>query len=181
MRLSPAQRTALLFGSVMLAIAAVVLAGFAVLVPSGSGGGSSATVVADPGSFELPKPGAFGGEVVVYGKTAAADTRAADLGCRLVSRTGREQSSAKLNSLTVIGDPSVTVDGEQLRPLFAVQSYPSGSRLECDSTGSVEPLAVGSGSTFGGNGGLVRAVAGVGAVTCLVLALVGVVLTRRRA
>jgi hypothetical protein len=166
---------------VMLAIAAVVLAGFAVLVPSGSGSQPVATVVADPASFELPKPGTFGGEVVVYGKGAAAGTSPADLGCRLVSRTGREQSSAKLSSLTVIGDPPVTVDDEQLAPLFAVQSYPSGSRVECDSTGSVEPLAVGGGSTFGGNGGLVRAFAGVGAVTCLVLALVGVALTRRRA
>ena len=181
MRFSPAQRTALLFGSVMLAIAAVVLAGFAVLVPSGADGPASASVVADAGSFELPKPGAFGGEVVVYGKGAAADTSAADLGCRLVSRTGREQSSAKLNSLTVIGDPPVTVDGEQLTPLFAVQSYPSGSRVECDSTGSVEPLAIGGGSTFGGNSGLVRAFAGAGAVTSLALALVGVALTRRRA
>ena len=181
MRFSAAQRTALLFGSVMLAIGAVVLAGFAVLVPSGSGGAGAATVVGDPGSFELPGPGTFGGEVVVYGKGAAAGTSPADLGCRLVSRTGREQSSAKLNSLTVIGDPPVSVDGEQLSPLFAVQSYPAGSRVECDSAAAVEPLAVGSGSTFGGNSSLVRAFAGAGAVTCLLLALVGLALTRRRA
>ncbi len=181
MRFSPAQRTALLFGSTMLALAAVVLAGFAILLPSGSGQRPGASVVSDPRSIELPKPGLFGGEVVVYGKGAAVDTSPADLGCRLVSRTGHEQSSAKLSSLTVIGDPPVTVDGQQLAPLFAVQSYPSGSRVECASTGSVEPLALGGGSTFGGNGALVRALSGVGALACLVLALVGVVITRRRA
>lgn len=173
-------RLAIRFAAVMLALASVVLVGFAVLVP-GSGAAGSPTRVADPASVALPDLGLFGGSAVVYGRADSSGVSAAELGCRLLDDSGREQSTARMSHLAATTLSAVEVQGQQLQPLFTVRSYPSGSRLECNSARSVEPMAVGTPSTFGGNAGLVRATAGVGALACAALALLGFVATRRRA
>jgi hypothetical protein len=173
MRISRAQALALRFGAVMLVLAAVVLAVLAITVDSGSVGSDDLTVVDDPTSFDLPDPGLFGSHVVVYGAGRTGGAGPEALGCRLLDRSGHAQSAAKMSELSVLSDPSVTVDGQDLRPLFAVRSYPSGSVVECSDAATVAPLAVSSGSTFGSAGLLVRAVAGGAAVVCLLLGVVG--------
>lgn len=178
MRLEGPFRTAVRFGAVILVVAAVVLALVAALVPSESR--PALTPVADPASIDLPKPGIFGGEVMLYGRSDQPKVDPDDLGCVLLNRAGREQSSAKLSGLGALQAEDVELDGQTLQPLFAVRSYPSGARVECSDAESAAPLALGARSTFGSVGPLVRAFAGMMAVLCLVIAAVGFFLTRRR-
>lgn len=151
---------------------------------SGEGVGSSAPTAADPTLVEgevveLPRAGVFGGEVVVYGATDSAGVRAADLGCRLLNASGDEQSQARLSHLSQLGKPGIEV-GETLRPLFAVRKAPTGGVVECTDAVAVTPLAVGTPTTFGVLGGLVRAVAAAGAVVTLLLGATALLVLRRR-
>ena len=173
MRISHAQATALRFGAVMLILGAVVLAVVAITADTGPVESDDLTVADDPTSIPLPDPGLFGSHVVVYGAGETGSDGPGALGCRLVDRSGNEQSAAKMSELSVLSDPSVTVDGESLQPLFEVRSYPSGSVVACTAADSVAPVAVSAGSTFGSSGLLVRAAAGGGAVVLLVVGIAG--------
>jgi len=175
MRIRPAQRVALRFGAVMALIGAVVLAGFAVLLDDSAE--EEVRAVSDPSAIALPAPGLFGGSVTVYGAPDSGATPSS-LGCRLLDRSGHEQSRAKMSELAAVSLDDVTLDGTRLEPLFVVRSYPSGASLECPQATAQHGLAISSGSTFGGNATLVRAVAGAGAVLFLVVALIGFVITR---
>lgn len=179
MNLSEGMRLALRFGAAVLAVAAVVLVVVAATVPSRSRD-AAPKPVSDPTAIALPKPGLFGGSVTVYGRAERAGVPPSELGCRLLSRTGREQSSAKMSDLRVVSAEPVTVDGQQLQPLFSIGSYSSGTTLACTDATVAEPLALGSPSTFAERGGLVRAAAAAGAAVCAVLAVLGFVFTRRR-
>jgi len=168
MRLSSAQRQTLRAGSVLLMLCGVGLAVFAVLYSPQSAGEGDLTVVDDPTSFELPDPGLFSGEVIVYGG-GTGDQSPQDLGCRLLGRSGDEQSSAKMSELAVLTVDPVTVDDRRLEPLFAVRSYPQGATISCSQGQSVAPIAISSESTFGRLGPLVRVFAGGLALVCAVV------------
>lgn len=170
MRLSSAQRQTLRAGSILLMLCGVGLAVFAALYSPQSTGAGDLTVVDDPTSFELPDPGLFGGEVIVYG-AGTGDQSPRDLGCRLLGRSGDEQSSAKMSELAVLTVDPATVDGRRLEPLFAVRSYPQGATISCSQGGSVAPIAITDESTFGRLGPLVRGFAGGLALVCLVVGL----------
>ena len=180
MRISDNQRTALRLGAVMLLLVSVVLAVTAFRVDSSEPSAGELTLVEGDDVIELPRTGAFGGQVVVYGATDRAGVRAAELGCRLLTSSGDELSRAKLSHLSQLGRPGIELDGETLRPLFTVRNPPPGAVVECTSASAVAPLAVATPSTFGALGGLVRAVAAVGAVTTLVLGSVALLVLRRR-
>ena len=168
MRLSSAQRQTLRAGSVLLMLCGVGLAVFAALYSPQSTGAGDLTVVDDPTSFELPDPGLFSGEVVVYGRSDG-DQSPQDLGCRLLGRSGEEQSSARMSELAVLTVDPVTVDGQPLEPLFAVRSYPQGATISCSQGQAVAPIAISDESTFGRLGALVRVFAGGLALVCLVV------------
>jgi hypothetical protein len=170
--LGPALGLTLRVGAVILAFAAVVLVVLAVLVePSDQPGELDA--VEDPSSIALPRLGLFGGETVLYGVADGPAVPAADLGCRLLSESGSELSTAKMSQLKVLDRPGAELDGARLEPLFAVSSYPSGSLLACADADDFAPLAVSEPSTFGDNATLVRATALGGAGACVVMAVVG--------
>lgn len=177
--MTPAQSTTLRVGSVLLLLAAVVLAVLAFTVDT-SDPGRDLEAVDDPTSITLPRLGLFGGEVVVYGVADGPSVAAADLGCELLSQSGSRQSSAKMSHLDVLGDDSADLDGTTVEPLFSVGSYPSGAVIECSDADGYAPLAVSTPSTFGDNASLVRATAASTAVLCLVVAAVGWVLSSRR-
>lgn len=179
MRISPTQALFLRLGAVACLLGAVVMTVAAVTVDSDSPGSEQVTVIDDPTEVALPDPGLFGSELVVYGATDADNgTPPSDLGCRLLTRDGHEQSVAKMSELGAISTPSVTVEGQQLQALFTVDSYPDGSILECADAQAVAPLALSAPSTFGGAGTMVRAAAVLGAITFLVVGVAGLLLTR---
>ena len=177
--MTPAQSTTLRVGALLLVLAAVLLAVVAVTVDT-SDPADGLEVVDDPTAIELPRLGLFGGEVTVYGAADRPSVAASDLGCRLLSESGSEQSSAKMSHLDVLGQDAAEVDGTAVQPLFSVGSYPSGAVVSCSDADAVTPLAVSRPSTFGDNGAMVRALAASTAVLCLVVALVGWLLTSRR-
>lgn len=177
MRMSQSQRSTLRLGAVMLLLAAVVLAAFALFAPSSSG--SDVEEVDDPGSIALPSLGLFGGSVMLYGDVPADGVGTSGVDCTLRTADGSEQSSAKISELAVAGrGDTVELDGTTLRPLLEVRGYPSGSTLACESGSFPQPAAVGSSSTFGSLGGLVRVFAGFMAVVCLVLGGVALLVLR---
>lgn len=181
MRITRAQRSVLRFGAVMCLLGAVALTAAALLVDSGAPGAEEITASGDGTSITLPEAGLFGSRATVYGAGSESSVRPADLGCRLLDRDGGEQNAAKMSGLATLGDEPVTVDGEQLRPLFSVTDWTSGSVVECADAGSAAPLAVSAGSTFGNLGGVVRVFSGASAVVLLVLGVAGLLLLRRRA
>lgn len=60
-----------------------------------------------------------------------------------------------------------------------MSNYPSGARVACAAASGVAPLYVSTPRTFGTLGLLVRAVAAGSALTCVVVAGIGVLITRR--
>lgn len=180
MILSGDRRAALRFGSAALVLAAVILSVFAFTIDSGPTTAADLEQVPDGTEIVLPRLGLFGGSVTVYGTTDRPAPTAADLGCSLLSESGSRQSSAKISDLRVLGRPDVSRDGVDLVPLFEVGHYPSGSRVVCETASNVTPLFVSAPRTFGGLGLLVRVFAATSAVLCLVVAAIGLLLTRRR-
>jgi hypothetical protein len=180
MRLSHAQVVALRLGAVACLVGCVVLVVVALTVDTGDATADEVSVVDDPAAFALPDPGVFGGQVVVYGEADGPGVAPRDLGCRLLSRSGTEQSAARMSQLRVLGTDPVEVDGQRLEPLFTVGSYPRGSTIECTQAGP-GPYAVSIPSTFGTAGPLVRGVAIAGAVAMLAVGLGGLVVLRRPA
>jgi hypothetical protein len=172
------QALVLRLGAVACLLGAVVMTVAALTVDSGSPAAGEVTVADDPTEITLPDPGLFGSEVVVYGGSGDTGVAPSDLGCRLLSRTGREQGVAKMSELAVISTPSVTVADQRLDALFTVDSYPAGSVLACSDAQQVAPLALSEPSTFGRAGAVVRVTAALGAVTFLVVGLVGLLITR---
>ncbi|CAI9415467.1 hypothetical protein [Nocardioides sp. T2.26MG-1] len=180
MRINAAQTVALRLGAVACLIGAVILAVVAITVDTGSPGSDGVSVVDDPTAVELPDPGLFGAQVVVFGSSTDNGVAPSDLGCRLLTDSGHEQSVAKMSELRVLGTDPVTVDGQELRALFAVDSYPDGSVLACSSARAAAPLALSQPSTFGSAGTMVRVAAVLGTVAFFVVGLVGLLLLRPR-
>lgn len=180
MRISAAQRTMLRFGAVMCLVAVLPATLAALLIDSDT---SAAEVrrAADPAAVALPDLGVFGGSVTVYGRTGDAVVAPSDLGCVLVDDTGEELNQAKVSHLSpsLRGTSSVTVDGEELRPLFEVRSYPDGARLACSDPGAAEPLAVSDPNTFGSAALTVRVVAALAAVMFFAVGTVALLALRR--
>lgn len=170
--------TVLRLGAAVLVLAAVVLAGVALLVdPSPS---NVATPAEEPTDVALPDLGLFGGRVTVYGAAGPDDATAPlDLDCRLVDADGDELSSAKMSAFATTRAP-VRVAGQELAPLFTVNGYPDGSRVQCPGAASLEPVAVSTASTFGALAGTVRGFAAVLSLVCLAVAALGLLLARRR-
>lgn len=180
MRISAAQTVVLRLGAVACLIGAVILAVVAVTVDTGSPGSDTVTVTEDPTTIELPDPGLFGSQVVVFGVSPDAGVAPSDLGCRLLTDSGHEQSVAKMSELRVLGTDPVTVDGQELNALFAVDSYPDGSVLACSAAQAAAPLALSQPSTFGSAGTMVRVAAVLGSVAFFVVGLAGLLLFRPR-
>ncbi|WP_435743816.1 hypothetical protein [Nocardioides sp. SYSU DS0663] len=180
MRISPAQVLVLRLGAVACLVGAVVAAYLAVTIDSAPPDGGRAVVAADPREVPLPDPGLFGSQVIVYGASGEAGVAPSDLGCRLLSRRGTEQSTAKMSELRVLSTPAITLDGENLDPLFSVDSYPSGSVLACSGAAGIAPLAISAPSTFGTAGLVVRGAAALASLTMLGVGLGGLVALRRR-
>jgi hypothetical protein len=180
LRLSPAQVVVLRLGAVLCLVGAVVTTIAAITVDSGSPSSSDVTVVDRPTDVALPDPGLFGSEIVVYGASGDAGVAPSDLGCRLLSEQGTEQSSAKMSELRVLSTPPITVDGDRLDALFTVGGYPSGATLACTDATSVAPLAISAPSTFGRAGLVVRITAGVATFAFLAVGVGGLLLLRRR-
>lgn len=143
--MSPNQTVALRAGAILSILASIVLVGFAVTIDAHPK--TTLTVAQDSARIDLPKPGLFGGEVTVYAQGAVRRASPQSLRCVLVSKAGREQSSAKMSSLAVtVRHPKAGPDGYV--PVFTVGDYPKGSRLACAKAAKVD-LAVSNPTTFG--------------------------------
>jgi hypothetical protein len=162
--LNSTTRAVLTIGAVLVTVAGVGLLLLALLLPARV---TPTVTPVDGASFALPAPGLLGGTATVYGTTPGADAR--ELGCRLLSKGGQEQSRAKLSSLRAAREEVVTLDGTTFHPLFTVSSWPTGARIECADAAPAGRLALGSPSTFGGLTGTVRLLALTAGVLCLVL------------
>lgn len=184
MRIGPTQVLVLRLGAVACLLGAVVTAFVALTIdtgsPSGSSGSEQVRVVDDPQEIALPDPGLFGSEVVVYGASGDAGVAPSDLGCRLLSRSGTEQSVAKMSELRALSTPAVTVEGQRLDPLFRVGSYPRGSVLACADGQTVAPVALSEASTFGSAAPMVRVAAVMATLAMLAVGLGGLLALRRR-
>lgn len=179
--LSQAQRVAMRLGALMCLLAVPILAVVAVVTaPDFSADEEIVWVAEGESEFELPEPGLFGGSSTVYGSVSTSERPSpADLDCRLLSEDGAERSKAKLRGLFTLGQPSITVDGTELSPLFEV-SYARGDRVQCADLARVMPAAHTAPSTFGSASGTVFVTAVGGALTCLVVGVVGMVVLRPR-
>jgi len=180
MRLGPTQVLFLRLGAVACLLGAVVTTLVAITVDSGSPTSKQVTVVEDPREIALPDPGLFGSQVVVYGASGDAGVAPSGLGCRLLTRDGREQSAARMSDLKVLSTPAVTLDDQRLDPLFSVGSYPRGSRLACTQAQGVAPVALSEPSTFGTAATAVRLTAALGTPVLLAVGVGGLVVFRRR-
>ncbi|NPC95269.1 hypothetical protein [Nocardioides sp. zg-DK7169] len=181
MRLGPTQVLFLRLGAIACLLGAVVTAFVAITVDSTAPGSEAVSVADDPQEIALPDPGLFGSQVVVYGASGDTGVSPSDLGCRLLTRDGAEQSTARMSALRVLSTPAITVEDQRLDPLFTVGSYPRGSVLACSDAQAVAPMALSRPSTFGTAATMVRVSAVLATPTLLVVGVGGLLVLRRRA
>lgn len=174
---SNAQRLVLRAGAALCILASLVLSGFAVQIDAHPK--TTLTTATDPTRIELPKPGLFGGDVTVYAKGAARRATPEGLRCVLVSKSGREQSSAKMSSIALLMTRPKPATTDEFVPVFTVSNYPAGSRLECAKARNAT-LAVNNPTTFGAAAPLVKWSAGLFAVGAFTLGTGWLFMSRRR-
>ncbi|MQW76346.1 hypothetical protein GHK92_10700 [Nocardioides sp. dk4132] len=180
MRLGPTQVLFLRLGAIACLLGAVVTAFVAITVDSAPPGSAEVSIADDPREIALPDPGLFGSQVVVYGASGDTGVAPSELGCRLLTRDGAEQSTARMSELRVLSTPAVTVEDRRLDALFSVGSYPRGSVLACSDAQAVAPVALSQPSTFGSAATMVRITAALATPAFLAVGIGGLVLLRRR-
>ncbi|UDY23770.1 hypothetical protein [Nocardioides sp. Kera G14] len=140
-------RTILLPAAVLMLLAGVVAGVIGFRAALHGSRPSHVTVVDDVRQARLPDPGFFGTTVVVYGRADHPGVDGDDLGCTVRTSQGDDERKILLGDSVALGrTKAVSVDGQQLQPLFKVNRYSQGSYLSCENADSSLPLALGAGS-----------------------------------